>query len=398
MNTGVNLGRSVAAMKVYLVSSSRAEYGFLTCLADAIGKQTDIDCSFVLSGLHVDPRTEHISDRSKISTIKHILTNNVVPVSESQTYVAEYLAASTNEFARLFAKGSVDLVVLLGDRIETMGAALAAHSLRVPIAHLHGGEVTLGLLDDGYRNAISKLSSLHFPTTETHRENLVGLGEQPERIFNVGALAVEAVGRTDLLSVKQLESLFDMSIDKLLVVTFHPVTLARDQGLAELEELLNALESLTDFQIVFTSPNLDGAIEVFRQRIKEFLLRNGMRARLFESLGHRQYLSALNAAVACVGNSSSGLIEAPILGVPTVDIGLRQTGRFKPSSVTSIPAESKLILAAIQKFWRDRRDSGTRRAKENVFGAGDTSDRITQTIREHHLSSSLSKWSSIQKS
>lgn len=379
-------------MKIHTVSSSRAEYGFLYHLVEAFDKQPDFNCSFVLSGLHVDRRTEHKVESSEAANTRCIFTSTVIPLSESRTYVADYLAASTTEFAKVFADESVDLVVLLGDRIETMGAALAAHSLRIPIAHLHGGETTLGLLDDGYRNAISKLSSLHFPSTEIHRENLIRLGEDPQRIFNVGALAVEAVRGTGLLSTEQLESLFGMPVDHLLIVTFHPVTLSVDQGLAELDSVLSALDSLDQFQIVLTAPNMDGGVAAFRQRIRDFVSRNGERARFFESLGHRQYLSALHTSVACVGNSSSGLIEAPILGVPTVDIGSRQAGRFKPSLVVSTRAEPKLIVEAILTLYQKRLEGETREIRETEFGSGNTSQEIVRIIRSCYYSNSLSKW------
>ena len=375
-----------------MITSSRAEFGFLRHLARTLADSTDTTVTFIVSGLHIDDRAGRTISEIEITGVRYVQTQTVVPSRESPTYVASYLASAVSQFAEIFTREVPDVVILLGDRIETMAAALAAHSLQLPIAHLHGGERTLGLLDEGYRNAISKLASIHFPSTDAHRQAVIALGEAPSRVFNVGALAVEAVKSNSFISQVELEEMLNMELEQLLVVTFHPVTLAADRGLAELQALIKALEFLSDFQVLITGPNLDSAIEVFSPALLRFADQNPHRVRFVASLGSRQYLSILKRSVCCLGNSSSGLIEAPILGVPSIDIGQRQSGRYKPASVKSVPANPSAIVDAVRDVSAKCSLHNTRTIGTDVFGTGDTSLQISEILQQFHDKGELSKW------
>jgi UDP-N-acetylglucosamine 2-epimerase (non-hydrolysing)/GDP/UDP-N,N'-diacetylbacillosamine 2-epimerase (hydrolysing) len=226
------------------------------------------------------------------------------------------------------------MVMVLGDRFEMMSAVPAALFYKIPVAHLHGGEVTEGAYDDCIRHAITKMSHLHFTSTEVYRHRVIQLGEAPQRVFNVGAIGVENIKQVPLMSKEELEDSLDFKLtDKCLLVTYHPVTLEDSSAADQSEHLLQALDKFTDYKVIFTMPNSDTDGRVIMQKIEAYVSEHTDRCKAFKSLGLKRYLSALQYVTAVVGNSSSGIIEVPSFGIPTLNIGDRQKGRLAADSV-----------------------------------------------------------------
>lgn len=377
-------------MKIVLFTGSRADFGFLRHLASTIQDEPEIKQLFLVSGSHFEAVAGLTLGEIQASGFEFVQTSSVVPRAESTTYIANFLSNAVRENAKSLSEIAPDCVVVLGDRIEAMGLALAAHSLRIPIAHLHGGESTPMVLDEGYRNAITKLASVHFVSTNAHEENVLRLGEARERVFQVGALAVEAVRKTKLLSREVLSRLVPISFDRLLLFTFHPVTMFADMGVSELRESLHALRDLDEFSVCVTGSNLDGSVGTFRGLLEEFVAEAPEKRVMIPSLGNENYLNLMRLARVCVGNSSSGLLEAPIVGTPTVDIGSRQAGRFKPHSVISVTASRDEIIPAIRLASTDNFRSKSLNAGE-IFGTGETSRSIVSELKLRFSNNTLLK-------
>jgi UDP-hydrolysing UDP-N-acetyl-D-glucosamine 2-epimerase len=253
-------------------------------------------------------------------------------------------------FGETYASLRPDMVVVLGDRYEIFAAASAAMISQIPIAHIHGGELTQGAYDDCMRHAISKMSYLHFTSTEVYRQRVIQLGESPNRVYHVGALGVENIKQIKLLSQKALEAELQFSLgDYSALVTFHPVTLESHTVCTQFENLLEALEALKNLKIIFTQSNADTGGRIINQMIQRYVLNHPDKAAAFISLGSLKYLSLMKYSTVVIGNSSSGIIEAPALKTPSVNIGDRQKGRIKADSVIDSSTSVKEISEAIQR-------------------------------------------------
>jgi len=295
---------------------------------------------------------------------------------DSHLDIARATGAAVAGIAEALAAERPDVVMLLGDRYEALAAATAATLMRVPVAHVHGGEITEGAIDDSMRHAITKLSMLHFVSTKEYAQRVIQMGEDPERVFVVGALGVDNALRTDLVPADALAS--DLGFEfayPTALTTFHPVTLDDDDGVAQVDELLATFDALAALRVLITMPNADAGNQAIAERLKRWAHTNAGRAKVCASLGRVRYLSAMAACDLVVGNSSSGIIEAPSFGKPTVDVGDRQAGRIRAASVIHAEPERAIITSAIERALSARsRDVASERV--NPYGDGHAAERI----------------------
>ncbi len=367
---------------ICVFTGTRAEYGLLAPLMRLIQADCDLQLQLLVSGMHLAPEfgltyREIEADGFQIDDKAEILLSSDSPVG-----MAKSTGLGMMNFSESFARLQPDLVLLLGDRFETFAAATAALLLRIPVAHLHGGESTRGAVDEALRHSISKMSYLHFVSTDEYRRRVIQLGEHPERVFNVGAIGLGDIRRYPLLSRAEVEHSLGFSLQgKVLLTTFHPVTLDDHPASIQMENLLNALEQLADTRIIFTKANADAEGRNINAMIDEFVSRNPSRSAAFTSLGQRRYLSAMKLADAVVGNSSSGIIEAPSLGTPTVNIGTRQLGRVMGKSIINCPPETNAIVRACGTALSEQFKKIASTA-DNPYEQSNTPERILETIKQ----------------
>jgi len=354
-------------------------------------KRSDVlELQVVITGMHLTP--EFGSTLSAIEDDGFGIDKKVEMLLRSDTAVGitKSMGLGMIGFADAFADLRPDLILMLGDRFEIFCAATAAMVARIPVAHLHGGEITEGLIDDSIRHSISKMSHLHFVATEEYRKRVMQLGENPENIFNVGGLGLDNIKKLSLLSRDELER--DLGINLLarnLLITFHPVTLEDNAGLEQLDELLTTLDEMEDTGLIFTMPNADPGNQAIRDSISLFC-ENHVNASLFISLGQLRYLSCMSHVDGVIGNSSSGLIEAPGLKKGSVNIGNRQRGRNHASSVIDCEASDAAIRESLARlFSRDFQ----RQLQDvvNPYGDGGASEAIVRLLEKHPLDNLLKK-------
>jgi len=333
--------------RICIILGSRAEYGLLKWVIHDLQNDVRVDAMVVLTATLADDGFasfgEVRDDHLRVASVVELdWENGTSPPSE-------WLGQLLTELGREFLRLDPDLVLVVGDRMETLVAAQTAIVQSIPVAHIHGGELSEGSFDDSFRHALTKLASLHFPTSESYARRIQQLGERPESIFTVGTPGTSSILRGEVAPLSEVENRTGLDLSRpYLLVTYHPVTVDRAESIAGAKALVQALLELSEFQIILTGTNVDpGAGEVGKILSN---LRLGRRTGIafVESLGHRQYLSALAHAAACVGNSSSGLIEAPVVGTPTINIGTRQGGRDRARTVIDVPANATAIVNAIR--------------------------------------------------
>ena len=364
--------------KVCVPTGTRAEYGLLLPLLRALNEDSFFELHLVAIAAHLSPEfgltfRDILADGFVIEKIETLLS------SDTGVGIAKSMALGTIGFADTFARINPDIVLITGDRFEMLAAAQAALVARIPIGHIAGGDITEGAFDDAIRHSITKMSALHFPTNRQSAQRIQQMGELPERVHVVGSLGIDAIRYLKLLSREEIESQFGISFkEKNLLVTFHPVTLVEDCGLTQLRQLLMALRQLPEDQygIVFTKPNADNAGREFSYEISCFADHKA-NVSVHTNLGHRGYLSTLAVVDAVVGNSSSGLYEAPSFQKATVNIGERQRGRLCASSVIQCEPMSRDILLAIEKA--TSLDFGN---TVNPYGDGNAAARIVEVLKK----------------
>jgi GDP/UDP-N,N'-diacetylbacillosamine 2-epimerase (hydrolysing) len=303
--------------------------------------------------------------------------------ADTQVAVTKSVGLAITGFADAFAALQPDLVLLLGDRFEIFAAASSATLAGIPIAHLHGGEITEGSVDDTIRHAITKMSSLHFTAAEAYRQRVIQLGEPPDTVWNVGGFGVDSALQTPLMARADVEEQLGISLSEpVLLITFHPETGQVDiDACAQMSELLAALQAV-DATLVFTLPNADVGGRVIFELINDFVTKNPARACVRASLGQRLYLSVLALSAGVVGNSSSGLLEAPAFGVGTVNIGSRQRGRLKAASVIDCAAERGAIREAIALLISPETRARNRSGIQNPYGQGGAAKRTVAVLEQ----------------
>lgn len=320
--------------KICVVTGSRAEYGLLSGLMQKMKDHETFELQVIATNMHLSPEfgltyKEIEKDGFKINRRVEMLLS-----SDTANATTKSVGLATIGFADAYEDLQPDMLLVLGDRFEILAAVSAALFYKIPVAHLHGGEITEGAYDDCIRHAITKMSHLHFTSTEEYRKRVIQLGEQPNKVFNVGAIGVENIKSTPLLSKEELEESLKFSLgDQSLLVTFHPVTLEYATAEEQCKNLLSALENFPEYKVLFTLPNSDTDGRIIMKLIQEFVENHKERSIAFTSLGKVRYLSALHYVSAVVGNSSSGIIEVPSFGIPTLNIGDRQKGRIAAESV-----------------------------------------------------------------
>lgn len=378
--------------KICIVTGTRAEYGLLMPLLKQIKQAEDLELQLLVTGMHLSP--EFGLTYKLIEADGYIINEKVDILLSSDTPVgiSKSMGLGMIGFAESFDRLQPDMVVLLGDRYETFVAATAASVARIPIAHLHGGETTEGAFDEAFRHAITKMSWLHFTSAEEYSKRVVQLGESPERVFNVGAIGIENIRKMPLMSKDELEKSLGIVFQKeLLLVTFHPVTLEDATSEIQFRNLLSALDTIENTTIIFTKANSDTDGRIINEMIDDYTNEHLENTLAFTSMGQLRYLSAMKLASAVVGNSSSGIIEAPSFKVPTVNIGDRQKGRIQAESLINCEPEKEAIIKAIQLALSDSFYTQLNKT-ENPYGDGKVSDQIVGIIRE-----ALSKEISLKK-
>lgn len=367
--------------KVCVVTGSRAEYGLLRPLLSAIKKEKSLSLQLLVTGTHL--RGEFGLTYRQIIKDGYPITNKIDILSSSDTEegICKSIGSGINKFAVVLRKISPDLIVLLGDRFEIFSCAVAAHILRIPIGHIHGGERTEGAVDEALRHAITKMSLLHFTATGEYRRRVMQLGEAPERVFMVGALGVDNIKNAAFLSKRALERKLGFRfLARNILVTFHPVTLEGNVSSLQLNQLLKAIDKFGDIGVIFTIPNADAGNKSLRRFIDDYVRKNRTRAKCFENMGTEKFLSTVRFMDAVVGNSSSGIIEVPSLGKPTVNIGDRQRGRIKAGSVIDCQPHERAITVALKKaFSKDFSDFCNK--VTNPYGDGRACEKIMKVIR-----------------
>lgn len=376
--------------KICVVTGTRAEYGLLYWLMRKIVEEKTLELQLIVTGMHLSPEFgltyKEIEKEFKIDKKIEILLSSDTPVGISKS-----MGLAQISFAEAYNELTPDLVVVLGDRYEIFSAASAATIARIPIAHLHGGETTEGAYDEAMRHSITKMSHLHFVATEAYRKRVIQLGENPQRVFNVGGMGIESIKRLELLSKEAFEKAIDFKLaQKNILVTFHPATLENTTAKDQFQELLNFIDALEETNIIFTKANSDTDGRVINQMIDEYVVQHSHKAIGFASLGQIRYLSALQFVDAVVGNSSSGLLEAPSFKIGTINIGDRQKGRIKTASIIDCEPNKQSLKESFDKLYSITFQEHLKTV-ENLYGNGCASQEILKIIANVDLSDMVKK-------
>ena len=364
--------------KIALVTSTRAEYGIMSKLIEALDKDSEIDFYLLVTGMHLSEKFGMTKNEISQKIYKEIDI-------EIESEPAHSLALTIEKFSQTFKEIKPDLLVVLGDRYEIMGVAQAAMLNNIPIAHLYGGDTTEGAIDEAVRHSITKMSHLHFTSCENYRKRVIQLGEDPTRVFNVGALAIENIKTVPLMSKSELEDSLGFEFaEKNLLVTFHPVTLEGDSK-TQFAELLEALDEQKNTNIIITCPNSDEGNDDIFELIKEFESTHS-NVKAFKSLGLKRYLSSMQFVDAVVGNSSSGIYEVPSFGIPTINIGNRQKGRIQAESIINCKPVKEDILKALElAYSKDFSDT------KNPYEGKDSLAKTLEILKNFDLNGIIKK-------
>ena len=376
--------------KICIITGTRAEYGLLRWVIESVRDAPELELQLVVTGMHLSPEfgltyREIEKDGFKINYKIEMLLSSDTPAG-----LAKSMGLGLIGFGDAFQKLHPDLILVLGDRFEIFSAVSAAMVAQIPVAHIHGGEATEGLIDEPIRHSISKMSHLHFVAAEEYRKRVIQLGENPGRVFLVGGMGIDNIRKMDLLDRSTLEDALDFKLGlKNLLITFHPVTLENATSAQQMSELLAALKMLEDTHLIFTMPNADTFGRVIFEMIKKFVAEN-LYARAYTSLGQLKYLSCIRHVDGVVGNSSSGLIEVPSFSKGTINIGDRQRGRLKAKSVIDCSPKQRSITASLQKLYSKEFQLILKTVK-NPYGDGGASEKVVDTLIRTPLKDILKK-------
>ena len=373
--------------RISVVTVGRSDFGIYRSVLRAIEAEPDLQLRLIVSGAHLSSATG--------GTVKEVIESgfavhdrvDMLLAADTPVAVSKSMGLGVLGFAEVYQRTCPDLLLVLGDRFEMLAAVIAAVPFKIPIAHIHGGELTFGAIDDAFRHAITKCSHLHFASTQEHAQRIIQLGEHPDRVFVSGAPSLDNLKEIRLLSKTQLEERVGMQLPKPpIVVTFHPVTLQYEQTEMQVQELISALLSF-DHPIVITKPNADTSGQIIVGNIEQ-LARQHSNVRVVDSLGTQAYFSLMSQAAAMVGNSSSGIIEAASFSLPVVNIGIRQAGRPRSVNVIDVDNDRSQIATALNIALSDEFRRGIRRTK-NIYGTGNAAECIVRTLKDFPLGESL---------
>lgn len=379
--------------KICVVTGTRAEYGLMSRLMRLIKDSSETQLEIIATNMHLSPRFgntyQEIEADGFIIDKKVPIIDEGAPDNANSTLKS--MAAALAGFADAYEELKPDMVLVLGDRYEILAAATAALIERIPIAHLHGGEITEGAYDDAIRHSITKMSHLHFTSTEQYRNRVIQLGEQPKRVFNVGAIGVENIKKLPLLNKEEIEKDIHFKIDdNTILVTYHPVTLGRHTAKQDINDFLDAIEERPELRIIFTMPNSDTGGQAITDAINAFVVKHYDRARAFKSLGVKRYLSVMRQAAAVVGNSSSGLLEVPSFGIPTLNIGDRQNGRIACESVYHCETDKESVMKGLDKVLSAEFREFVKTV-HNPYDKENTAQTIFNVIKDYPLEGLIQK-------
>jgi len=377
--------------KICVVTGTRAEYGLLRWLMDGINKSTKLDLQIVATGMHLSPEfgltyQEIENDGFKIDKKIEMLLSADTPSSISKSTGLGLIG-----FANTFYELNPDIVIVLGDRYEVLAASLSAMFENIPIAHIHGGETTAGAFDEAIRHSITKMAWWHFVATAEYEKRVIQLGENPGRVFNVGGLGVDAIKKTNLLTRNDLMNKTGIKFGKKnLLITYHPVTLDNKISQQDFKSLLDVLSRIKDIYLIFTMPNADSDGRIIKKMINDFVSNQSERSISFTSMGSLNYLSTLQYIDGVIGNSSSGLAEAPTFKIGTINIGDRQKGRLKAESVIDCEPTKKSIKLAIDKLY-GRKFQKDLHSVRNPYGDGDAIEKIMSILSNKPIPEDMKK-------
>ncbi|MGO0305857.1 UDP-N-acetylglucosamine 2-epimerase [Endozoicomonas acroporae] len=377
--------------KIAIFTGTRAEYGLLYWVINGIHESSQAELQLLVGGMHLSPEFGYTIDRIEqdgfpIAERMEFLLSSDSPVGLTKSMGLALISAS-----EALQRQKPDLLVILGDRFEALAIAQAAMVARVPVAHLHGGETTEGAIDEAFRHAITKMAHLHFTSTEAYRQRVIQLGENPENVFNYGAPGIDNIIRLPLLNREELSKAIGIEIDsRFFLVTYHPVTLTSDGAISSLSNLLAVLDRYPEHQLIITYPNADTHGRKLIELLEAYKRDNPERVQLVQSLGQLRYLSAMKFCDAVIGNSSSGLIETPTFGTPTLNIGDRQKGRIFGNTVINCGDSENEIESGMKKIMNPDFRQECKKS-HNPYGKGDSSEKILETIINHPLENLIKK-------
>ena len=379
--------------KICVITGTRAEYGLLYWVMKSIERQPELNLQLIVTGMHLS--TEFGLTYKQIEKDGFVIDKKleILLASDTPASISKSMGLGMIAFSEAFNELKPDIVLVLGDRFEIFSAVSAAMIARIPIAHCHGGEATEGLIDESIRHSITKMSHIHFCSTEDYKKRIIQLGESPKSVQNVGALGIENINKLTLLSKRDFEDSISFKLDKefSFLVTLHPVTLENSTASEQVSQLLKALDSIDNCKIIFTKSNSDTDGRIINGMVDEYVLKNPEKSICFSSLGQLRYLSALHYVDCVIGNSSSGLIEVPSFKIATVNIGDRQRGRIMGASVIQCSPEHNEIIKAIKKAISKNFKNSVLLNSINPYGKSNSSDLIVNTLKNINLNNILKK-------
>jgi len=378
--------------KIAVVSGTRADSGLLFPLLRYLNQDPSIDLQLIVTGMHLSHEYGYTYKEFEARNFKITKKIEMLLSSDTSSSVVKSLGLGTIGFSDAFSELQPDLLVLLGDRYEILAAAQSAMIFKIPIAHIHGGETSEGAIDEAIRHSITKMSHLHFTSAEAHTKRVLQLGESENRVFTVGAPGLDSLIETDEMSLIEFEESisFKLSLELNFLITYHPVTLDNQDPTIALTQLFSALDQYPSAHIIFTQSNSDPAGKLIFHKIKEYASLYPTRIKIVNTLGIQRYANALRHVDIVLGNSSSGLIEAPLFLTPSINIGDRQKGRLKGDSVISCKENKEDIVLAIEKAQNTEFIKSIQR-KQNPYGQGGASEKIYETVKNCNLDDLIKK-------
>jgi UDP-N-acetylglucosamine 2-epimerase (non-hydrolysing)/GDP/UDP-N,N'-diacetylbacillosamine 2-epimerase (hydrolysing) len=378
--------------KICVVTGTRAEYGLLYWIIKGIQDDPELELQLIVTGMHLSPEfglTVREIEKDGFPVAERV---EMLLSSDTESAIATSMGLGMIGFAGAYERLNPDILLVLGDRFEILSAVSAAVPFRIPIAHIHGGESTEGAIDELFRHAITKMSHIHFPATEDYRKRIIQMGENPDNVFCFGSPCMDNIYKLNLMDRRQLCLALDVPENKKLgVVTYHPVTLEKDKAGLNISELLESFKNFSDIFWIITLPNADTGGRIIIEMVENFVRKNPGRIKSFASLGQSRYLSLLKHAVVMVGNSSSGLIEAPSFGLPVVNIGDRQHGRIRAENVIDVQECNKRFVTDAIKRAVSMEFKGTLNDIRNPYGDEPASEKIVGKLKTVPLDKYLLK-------
>ena len=376
--------------KICIITGSRAEYGLLKNLILRLKKNKKFKIKLIVTGSHLSEKYGFTLREIKKDSLNIENKINLNFKKDNTIGISNSISLGLNKFVKIFEKLKPDLILVLGDRFEIYTSALAALLCRLPICHIHGGELTEAMLDDAFRHSITKMSHIHFAANQIYKKRIIQLGENPKNVFNVGGLGVDSIKKQKILKKSELEKFLNLNfLKKSILVTFHSETLNRKSTKKNFNELLRALKKIQNTTIIFTMPNHDIDSSIIHSSILKFV-KNKKNSFFFKSLGQKVYYSCCKYMTCMVGNSSSGLLEMPTFKKFTINIGDRQKGRIKAKSVINCKFNSQEIYKKINFVLKSKNQLKIKNVK-NPYGEGGATDKIISILEKVNLKDILNK-------